>query len=191
LGAEAGLRGAGVGGAEAMRGAEVTSPRAVALARESFGAEPVEGEVLHYDRQNNYIGRTVLREGNAENFDAYNRADGRSVRYQWGSRGWNRSGKYVGYTRVDGTISRGYDAEGRFDGLSRRVGDRAYASDVQGRPTGYSIIRPLRTASVPIVPIIPPRVVYTCRQGSHLVQRGGQYYCTPNAVRYYSPYGPN
>jgi hypothetical protein len=190
-GAEAALGEAEVGGPESMRGAEVVTPRAIALARESFGAEPVEGEVTHYDLNGKPIGRTILREGGAQNFDAYERKDGYSVRYQWGSRGWDRSGRYVGYTRVDGNISRGYDAEGRPDGLSQRVGDKAYAYDAQGRYTGYSVIRPLRTLSGPAVPIIPPAVANRCPQGTHLVQRRGQFYCTPNAVRYYSPYTPN
>src|SRR6266516_2749385 len=99
MGAETGLRGAGGAGVEALRSSEAASSRAIALARESFGAEPVEGEVIHYDQAGRKIGRTVLREGGAQNFDAYDRADGHSVRYRWGSRGWDRSGKYVGTTR--------------------------------------------------------------------------------------------
>jgi YD repeat-containing protein len=177
---------AALGEAEAG-GAEVVTPRAIALARESFGAEPVEGEVAHYDLKGNRIGRSILQEGRSQTFDSYGRKDGYSVRYQWGSRGWDRSGKYVGYTRVDGNISRGYDAEGKPDGFSQRVGDKAYAYDAQGRYTGYSIIRPLRTVSGPTAPLIPLGQ-YRCPQGTHMIQRGQQYYCTPDAVAYYSPY---
>ena len=166
----AGVRGAGLGEAGAARGARAASTRTMAHASESLAAEPYEGEVEHFDLNHNKIGRTEIQAGRARHFNASGREVGHSIRHQWGSQVFDDTPKQISSTRVEGNISRAIDSERNLQGYSRRVGNRAYSYDAKGRYNSYSVIRPIRSASAPGVPVIPPPVVHSCPQGYHLVR---------------------